>query len=294
MADGVNIDWSALKAPDPLGDYASAFAAGRALAAQRIAGAGSLTGSIGLPAAPADPPQTAGGPHGQAGVQPPRYGSSGDTTGPAAIQDQIASMSEAQRQAASQAQEQFAAILNGLKIQTTIPYERLAMARHLASLHPEFAIDPNTITADDVSDQGLAGHIAASMSLKEQLDAANARSLGYGAAPQMDGVPSGQLHRDVGGPTSERAAFFQRAAMLGLPGRMIDPLWARYSAMHHGGDGMGAAPQSGLSDEDLIAALQSHRVSGFANRVRPAPPRPGGPIRPHTLSDQDLKTALEL
>jgi hypothetical protein len=159
MADGVTIDWSQLRQPDPLGDYQNAFAAGRAVAASRI-NTGGNPGFSGQPAAAeAAEPQ------------------------PASIQDHIASMSGDQRLAAGRAQEQFAAILNGLKLQTTDPAERLAMARHLAGLHPEFGIDPNTITTDDVSDQGLARHVATALGLKGQLEDANARQQAGGVAP---------------------------------------------------------------------------------------------------------------
>jgi hypothetical protein len=203
------------------------------------------------------------------------------------IQDHIAAMSPSQRQAASQAQEQFATILNGLKLQTTDPRQRLAMAQHLAGLHPEFGIDPNAISPDDVTDQGIAGHVAAALFLKSQLDAAPA-----GERSALPGSPVTAAPLPRGGDNSEaweKAEFYRRAAMLGAPARTIDSLWARYVTTHHGGlpaspSGPWAAspmaPMDGhtMSDADLVAALT-------------APPLRSGA---HTLSDHDLKSALEL
>jgi hypothetical protein len=315
MADGVNIDWGLLKQPDPIGDYQAAFQAGRALAGQRIASQ-AMTGFAANPAAPVDPRLAAADPaaYGQVRGLQKAADQAGRVTqatalaaGATAIQDRIAAMSDAQRAAASQAQETFAAILNGLKMQTTDPNQRLAMAQHVAGLHPEFGINPATITPDDVSDAGIAGHVATAMSLKEQLDQANAQGQpsvpGFRSArPTSVGAAFGANGQAGAGEAWERAAFYQRAASLGTPARAIDSLWARYAALHHPMAPMAAPgpapsiPASGeqaMSDQDLIAALRLHGVPGFGPGPGQGPSLTSPPTGAHALSDQDITSLLE-
>jgi hypothetical protein len=237
----------------------------------------------------------------------PATAARGDTAGVTAIQDRIASMTAQQRAAASQAQEQFAAILNGLKMQTTDPAQRLAMAQHFAGLHPEFGINPASITPDDVSDAGIAGHVATAMSLKARLDQANVQAEGTGpgfraARPATNGGAFSSDARAGAGEAWERAAFYQRAARLGMPARAIDSLWTTYAGLHHrmapmvGSGPSSSTPPSGeqtMSDQELIAALRLHGVAGFA----PGPRQGASPSMPptgaHALSDQDLTSLLE-
>jgi hypothetical protein len=222
MADGVNIDWGQLRQPDPLGDYQNAFQAGRALGARQINTSGS--------------PVFSGQPASASESRPPT------------VQDQIASMSGGQRLAASRAQEQFAAILNGLKLQTTDPAERLAMARHLAGLHPEFGIEPNAITADDVSDQGLARHVAMALGLKGQLEDANARQQ-VGGAAAWEAVQGAAPTNSSPGHALSDDDLIAALRIHGLEG--IAP-WVRTPALQ---------PPSGfrphiLSDQDLASILE--------------------------------------
>jgi len=333
MADGVNIDWGLLRAPDPIGDYQAAFQAGRALAGQRIASQ-AMTGFAANPAAPVDPRLAAADPAAYAQVRARQQAAAdqagrvtqatalaagdnqgamraaaarGDSASVTAIQDRIAAMSDAQRAAASQAQEKFAAILNGLKMQTTDPAQRLAMAQHFAGLHPEFGITPASIPPDDVSDAGSAGHVATAMSLKGQLDQANAQGQasvpGFRSARRTSDGGAFDANGQAGaGEAWERAAFYQRAARLGTPARAIDSLWARYAALHHPMAPMAAPgpapsiPASGeqaMSDQDLIAALRLHGVPGFGSVPGQGPSLTSPPTGAHALSDQDITSLLE-
>lgn len=82
---------------------------------------------------------------------------------------QIAAMNAPQHAAVRQAQDQVAAILHGLALKSPDPAVRLSMARHIAGLHPELGIAPQAISLADVTDQGLAEHLAAVMALKDHL-----------------------------------------------------------------------------------------------------------------------------
>ena len=59
------------------------------------------------------------------------------------------------------------------------------MARHIAGLHPELGIAPQAITRADVTDQGLAEHLAAVMALQDHL--------GRGAPGQSNPSPLGGI-----------------------------------------------------------------------------------------------------
>lgn len=70
-------------------------------------------------------------------------------------------------QAAQQANEATAHILMGLK-GVPDPNQRLAMAQHLAA-QSGGAVDPNSITLNDVTDQGINAHLANAMSIDQML-----------------------------------------------------------------------------------------------------------------------------
>ncbi len=110
----------------------------------------------------------------EAGAQP----MTGHPSLEARVRTQIAAMNAPQHAAASQAQDQVAAILHGLALKSPDPAARLSMARHIAGLHPELGIAPQAISLADVTDQGLAEHLAAVMALKDHL--------GRGAAGQTN------------------------------------------------------------------------------------------------------------
>jgi hypothetical protein len=310
MADGVNIDWGLLNTPDYVGDYKTAFQAGRQIGAQRLAGnspaptavldpsQGSYRPTLPTPIQGGEPVAAGqGDPVGQpAGGDQAMLASKGSQPSLADLQARIDQMTPQQRVAASQAQEQFAAILNGLKMQTTDPGQRLDMARHIAGLHPEFGIQPETISPDDVSDQGIAMHVAAAMSLKARIEAARPR---YPA----DGVSQPTQNGNGAVEAWERAAFYQRAAALGMSARAIDNLWSTYAAFHHGmtpavsaalpATSTGQTSPRAMSDEALLAALRLHGVAGVQGQRHVTAPAPGLSASAHTLSDDQLKSFLE-
>ena len=84
----------------------------------------------------------------------------------------LARLDPSRRVAAAQAQEQLAAVLFGLRMQSQDVGQRLAMARHIAAQHPRFGIDPAAITAADVTDAGIAAHIAGARGIARRLSAA--------------------------------------------------------------------------------------------------------------------------
>jgi hypothetical protein len=159
MADGVNIDWGLLKQPDYAGDYANAFAQGRQLAAQSISDQGLLK----KPSAP--PPAPSGGGLAITPMPAVRAGSGGMMD----LQPQIANQSDQERQGAAQRAEAITAMLQGLRASTADPQQRLRMAQHVAATAPSLGIPPGKITINDVTDQGIAGHLATVISLQRQI-----------------------------------------------------------------------------------------------------------------------------
>jgi hypothetical protein len=134
--NAMNVDFGLIRPPDYVGDYANAFAAGR-----RMAGATA-------PASVTNPFSAPGG---------------GD------MATAVAAMSEGQRQAAAQRAEALAAVLAGLKGASADPAARLAMARHVAAVTPALGIAPAAIAGADVTDEGLARHLAGALSLGAML-----------------------------------------------------------------------------------------------------------------------------
>jgi hypothetical protein len=138
MVDSGMIDPAMLRAPDHAGDYADAFQRGRDLAAR--------------------PPATTG-PH---------------AIGPHAIGlgVHVARMDEGGRLAVAKRAEALTEVLRGLQAATPDPAERLRMARHLAQVTPGLGLDPENISVRDVTDTGVAGHLASVTGLRQALAAA--------------------------------------------------------------------------------------------------------------------------
>jgi len=128
MSDGVNIDFSALKTPDPVGDYANAFAVGRNLAGQQIQG-NALTAYGADPTQPLDPRLMAANP------------------------DLATSLQDRQTAA-----EILAAMGQGLR---AVPYPaRRPVLDHLTPALAARGIDPAAVAAFDPTDANLDAHVA--------------------------------------------------------------------------------------------------------------------------------------
>lgn len=187
------VDWNLLKTPDYLGTYVNALQAGRAHAKERATDAAYQTYAsdpqAGINALSAIDPQTAmqlqnartQQQHEQTTwdqQQADRTNSmavsealargdrdaaiaAGRNLGPdslIALQQHIATLDETHRQQASQSAMFLGRLLHG--IAGLPPEQRLSAAQHLAQFHPELGIKPEDLTADDVSDQGIANHIS--------------------------------------------------------------------------------------------------------------------------------------
>jgi len=133
MSNGGMIDPAMLGAPDHAGDYADAFQRGRDLAAQRPEAG--RAHEIGL------------------GVH-------------------VARMDEDRRRAVAARAEALTEVLRGLQAAAPDPAERLRMARHLARVTPGLGLRPEDISLGDVTDRGVAGHIANVSGLRQALAAA--------------------------------------------------------------------------------------------------------------------------
>lgn len=156
MADGVNIDFSALRpVPDFATSYANAFTAGQTL--------GKAAATHGV-----DPPAVtvprAGLPSGMAGGG--TQGAYGNVSTLEAQLDALPVQQQAAAVAAAQARnEQMAHVLLGLKGYPVV--QRLRIAQHLASITG--LLDPSGITQADVTDQGIDSHLATAMSIEQFL-----------------------------------------------------------------------------------------------------------------------------
>src|ERR1700677_3013259 len=121
MTDGGMIAQASPGPPDHVGAYTEAFQHGRALAGR-----------------------------------PPRRGG----PDPIALGVHIARMDEGARQAVARRTEAVRQVLLGLRGATSDPAERLRMARHLAGVTPGLGVRPGDISFPDITDAGIAGHIA--------------------------------------------------------------------------------------------------------------------------------------
>lgn len=84
----------------------------------------------------------------------------------------VARMDEGGRRAVAQRAEALTEVLRGLQAATSDPAERLRMARHLARVTPGLGLRPEDIGLRDVTDTGVAGHIANVSGLRQALAAA--------------------------------------------------------------------------------------------------------------------------
>lgn len=199
MADGVNIDFGALKpVADPTATYVNAFQVGQNLAkATAMQNATALYGqdpTAGISAMQGIDPATAqqwqgyqqqaadrqsaidqATAEGQGNLQgaitaAAARGATGDV---ATLKDKLDQLPAAQKAAAvAQAQqnnESLAHILIGIKAYP--PEQRLGIAQHMAQ--QTGLLDPSTITADDVSDIGINAHLASAMTMEQFLKSEN-------------------------------------------------------------------------------------------------------------------------
>ncbi len=135
MSNHGTIDPATLTPPDHAGAYAEAFQRGRDLAVQQPA---------------------TGGAH---GLGPRAFG----------LGVHVARMDEGGRLAVAKRAEALTEVLRGLQGATSDPAERLRMARHLAQVTPAVGLRPEDISLPDVTDTGVAGHIASVTSLRQAL-----------------------------------------------------------------------------------------------------------------------------
>ncbi|MDB5483468.1 MAG: hypothetical protein JWO83_4521 [Caulobacteraceae bacterium] len=84
----------------------------------------------------------------------------------------VARMDEGGRGAIAKRAEALTEVLRGLQGATPDPAERLRMARHLAQVTPGLGLRPEDISLRDVTDTGVAGHIASVTGLRQALAAA--------------------------------------------------------------------------------------------------------------------------
>jgi hypothetical protein len=208
MAVGVNIDWSALPpAAAAEGSYINAFKTGQALAMQA---ANSPAQTDQLQAQVLG--QRDGGPivgQASAGGQPDILdksnvaGAGGPGGGVTTLTATLDALPEDQRGAAIakalQTNEQLARILQAFQGDPghgvpPIPVaQRLSIAQHILTQHPELGLHPNSIHQDDVSDFGVRLHLDQAESMHQILKAAQRDAAGADAqaprlAPYMQGV----------------------------------------------------------------------------------------------------------
>jgi hypothetical protein len=196
MADGVNIDWSLAQPKQNYAEtYANAFALGRQVAGQQIQG-NALTAYAANPTAPVDPRLMAANP--ELGlqlqgrqqdaqdqglrVQQATALAGGDTQGAADIAARrgatgdvmtlMAQKSDEERQAAKDKAEATAGAVYAVKTAIADPAQRVPVLQHMAQMHPEYGIDPASITPETASDANLNGIIGQALGLKGQIEMA--------------------------------------------------------------------------------------------------------------------------
>ena len=84
----------------------------------------------------------------------------------------LARMAEPGRGAVARRAEALTEVLRGLQGASPDPAERLRMARHLAQVTPGLGLRPENISVHDVTDAGVAAHIASVTGLRQALAAA--------------------------------------------------------------------------------------------------------------------------
>ena len=143
MSDGVNIDWNLGKPADPVGDFANAFAIGRRMAGQQIAGNAMQSGGG----------QTAGGQMQPSLVTGNAMASPLPAATPGQAADPVAALTPGQRQAASQRVELIGALASAL---ASRPYEeRGAILAHMAPALGATGLPAEAISRFDPTDEAL-------------------------------------------------------------------------------------------------------------------------------------------
>jgi len=93
-------------------------------------------------------------------------------SGPIGLGVHVARLDEGSRRQVARRAEALTEVLRGLQGATPDPVERLRMARHLARVTPGLGLRPGDISLGDVTDRGVAGHIAGVTGLRQALEAA--------------------------------------------------------------------------------------------------------------------------
>jgi len=187
MSNDINIDFSPLTQHpvDPMGDFINAFQVGQALhqqsmkqaalakyatdpagAASGLIQAGDINGGLALQQNNQEQDTRTANASAAGSLAQGDYQGAESALAPTGNIAQIAQLQGAQREAAKQRNEQLAVALHQIgTIQD--PAQRLSVAQHMAQT---IGIDPSTITADDVTDQGIAGHMAQVMTIDQVLE----------------------------------------------------------------------------------------------------------------------------
>jgi len=84
----------------------------------------------------------------------------------------IARLDEPGRRAVAQRAEALTEVLRGLQGASPDPAERLRMARHMAQVTPGLGVRPEHVNLQDVTDRGVAAHLANIAGLRQALQAA--------------------------------------------------------------------------------------------------------------------------
>ena len=248
MVDGVNIDWGLAGQPvNAFGSYQTGFDLGRKAAGDRIQG-NAMTAYMADPTAPVDPRLGAANPELAMKVYAAQQGAtdhaaavdattamaSGDIDGAKAaiaptgnfgamgqILDWAKTASDEQKAAVAEKAGHVAQITTAIATMPAdpsqpngplaSPAQRLSVAQHMATIHPEYGIDPASLTVDQFTDDGIRATVAQQLGVKGMLvhdlavhkqnteDATAADTANYHAGQlKIDagklGVEQGQLH----------------------------------------------------------------------------------------------------
>ncbi|MGH7749348.1 MAG: cell wall hydrolase, partial [Candidatus Dormibacteria bacterium] len=182
MGDNINIDWSQVPTPDYVGNYVNAFRVGQGLAREGMQDSalssygtdpqGSVAAlmrvnpnlALQLQANTQAQQDRAARASSATALAGGDYAGAESALAPTGDYDAIRQLNGDQKAAAAQQAEKLAAVLHGL-LQYP-PEQRLGIAQHIAQ---RAGIDPSQITADDVTDQGIAGRMAQTMSIQQML-----------------------------------------------------------------------------------------------------------------------------
>lgn len=197
----MDINWGAAKLPDFFGTYTNALQLGHEVGKQRATDAALRSGDLNALAA-VDPERAAKLTEIRKTQQDRQWGDqaaaayaggdvqgartaiahTGDLGSLVGLDQHIAGLSAAQRAQAADANQKVAAVLHGIQGASQDPAERLRMAQHVVTQHPEFGIQPESLTMEDVTDQGIASHVASAMTVQEMLAQSKPVSVAPGAS----------------------------------------------------------------------------------------------------------------